>query len=93
MLPSGTLVAFYCYVHNFSMAGTTPIRLQIWRPEDLANDVYSLQTEVRIIVNLNSPTGTLYKVSDFFKYFFVTFIVTLNNLLYYFLFMTLKVIF
>ena len=66
-LPTGTLVAFFIYIHNFNIslldAQSRYIRLQIWRVNDIRSKTYRLVYQQRLNVNV---TGALYVVNYLF---------------------------
>ena len=65
VLPSGLLVRYYIFIANNTVFGTLAdrrIRLQIWRPDDIAVPRYTLVYQQLVEVD-TSTTGALYVVS------------------------------
>ena len=66
VLPNGTLLQYYFYMHNISHATEltlTDVRLQIWRPEKGSESLMMLAWQETVTVSTQNNQGALYKIN------------------------------
>ena len=63
-LPACTVSKFMIYVHYIPGETTSDLDLQIWRPENVVTNEYSLVWSNTVTVTVDTPGGSAFEVNN-----------------------------